>query len=773
MRFTRFVLLVSLSAPLWCLSPDRPSSTNLQVIRLDDRLSTAGIKASPVPSTAAAAEPVVWQNFFATSDITWQLIRGRIGVRNGDLIVKGEGSTPVILAPKQPAIDWNLYQAVEIRMSAQGGREIKIKIGDFEGKQRLGPPGEYNVYRFDINVDAPKGSRLLGIMPTDSLDQLVAIHSIKLIPKPASFTKLAGREELGKRDEYRNALYIHSPSTITFPITVPSNAHLHFGMGTTERGSRITFRTSIEGATADLFSKTLDNSDEWQDADVDLSRWGGRSVKLRLQTDSSHAGDVALWTSPLITGESPSAFARKMRPNILIYTIDTLRADHASLYGYARNTTPFLKKFGESGVVFDDCQAQATWTKSSIASLMTSLYSFTHGIVADADTIPAGSATLAAQLRAAGYVTASIVSTPFVGRATGLDRGFDYMLEYPVVLRQVNTQTDRATDSAALNKVVFPWLDRHHSEPFFLYAHSTDPHAPYDPPAPFESAFAKPSETSTFEHEYSGFRSNHEYGGGAVINREMCRKAGIEPDRFMRQAEDRYDGEVLHNDRSFELLIEKLRRLGVLDNTLVIVLSDHGEEFWDHGWTAHGQSVYQELTHTLLLMWNPALFPHPRRISEPVQLIDVMPTILDLLALKAPPVVEGQSLVPLARAQIFKRRGLVVSSRFAAVRPEGLVPENSTDSFAIIDANWKFIYRNKAAKTGIKKVELYDRKTDRAEQHDVSSEHPADVEKDIATLVQWIDAQNKIRNIIGHTGTTPMDHKTLERLRSLGYLGGP
>lgn len=737
-----------------------------QAIRLDDALPAAKVIASTATSSATAAEPVIWQNFFSTSDITWQLVRGRIGVRNGDLMLKGEGSTPVILAPKQPAVDWSLYQAVEIRMSAQAGSETKIKIGDFEGKQKLGPVGQYNVYRFDINVDAPKGSRSLAVMPTDSLDQPVAIHSIKLIPKPASFTQPAGREELGKRDEYREALYVHSPSSITFPLTISPDAHLHFGIGTTTRNGAITFRVALDGAN--LFSKTLSNPDYWEDADVDLSRWAGRSVKFQLQTESAHEGDVALWANPVITKP-----ARKTRPNILIYTIDTLRADHASLYGYARNTTPFLSKLGASGVVFEDCQAQATWTKSSIASLMTSLYAFTHGIVSDADTIPAGSATLAGQLRAAGYVTSSIVSTPFVGRATGLDRGFDYLLEYPVVLREVNPQTDRATDSAALNRVVFPWLDRHHDEPFFLYAHATDPHAPYDPPPPFDSVFARPSETPAFEREYSSFKTNHEYGGGAVIDREMCQKAGVDPDRLIRRAQDRYDGEALRNDRSFELLLAKLRQLGVLDNTIVIVLSDHGEEFWDHGWTAHGQSVYQELTHTLLLMWNPKFFPLPRRITEPVQLIDVMPTVLDLLALKSPPVVEGQTLVPLARGQVFKRRGLVVSSKFAAVRPEGLVPENAVDDFAITDARWKFIYRNKAAKAGVKKVELYDRTTDRTEQHDVSAQHPDDVEKNIASLVQWIDAQNKIRAIIGHTGTTQLDQRTLERLRSLGYLGGP
>ena len=228
------------------------------------------------------------------------------------------------------------------------------------------------------------------------------------------------------------------------------------------------FRVSVEGASGDAFSKTLDRANQWEDGDVDLSRWGGHAIKLQLRTESSQAGDVALWANPLLTTS-----AKKTRPNILIYTIDTLRADHASVYGYARDTTPFLKKLGASGVVFEDCQAQATWTKSSIASLMTSLYSFTHGIMSDADTIPNGASTLAEQLRAAGYVTGSIVSSPFVGRATGLERGFDYLLEYPVVARQVNPLTDCATDSAALNRVVFPWLDRHRDEPFFLYAHAT------------------------------------------------------------------------------------------------------------------------------------------------------------------------------------------------------------------------------------------------------------------------------------------------------------
>ena len=735
-------------------------------IRLDDRLPFASVQASASANNATAAEPIIWQNFESKSEIAWQVVRGSVAVQNGDLLVKGDGSTPVLFSPKLPAIDWNLYQAVEIRMSAQGGQEAKIKIGDFESKQTLGAAGQYNIYRFAIDIDAPKGSRVLGFMPTDSLTDAVAIRSIKLIPKPAGFVKPAARQTIGKHDEYRNAIYVRSPSALKFHIAVPEKAHLHFGIGTTAKATPVTFRIFADtGATA-LYTRTLSNPDIWEDADVDLSRWGGRSIDLQLKTEAAE-GVVGLWSNPLLTGPSP-----KPRPNVLIYTIDTLRADHASVYGYDRDTTPFLRKLGASGIVFEDCQAQATWTKASIASLMTSLYAFTHGIVRDSDTIPPGATTLSEQLRAAGYVTASIVATPFVGRATGLERGFDYLLDSPIVLREHKQQGERDTDSEALNRVMFPWLDRHHEEPFLLYAHSTDPHAPYNPPPPFEAKFANPAESAGFQRAYMGMRGDHQYGGGVVISRETAKKAGVDPDQFLRQAIDRYDGEILHNDHSLELLVGKLKQLGILDNTIVIVVSDHGEEFWEHGWTGHGQSVYQELTHSLLTIWNPTLFKTARRVREAVQLIDVLPTVLDALGLKIPELTQGQSLLPLAKGQPFKRRGLVVASRFAAPKAIGLVPENGTDSFAILDSKWKFIYR-KSAKPGLKKVELYNRISDRAEQHDVAQSNPLEVEQKISALRLWIDAQNKIRDLIGRTGTSKLDSATIQQMRSLGYLGGP
>jgi len=748
-------------------APPQPAAEVFKPYRFDDQLQTAAkVSASPVPSSALMADPVVWHNFNSESDITWVLLRGRMGFRQGDLVLKGEGSTPVIQAPGKPSIDWSRYEAVEIRMLAEGGKEIKIKLGDDEYKQKIGPLRQYNDYRFEVHIADP-GARPLLVMPTDGLFDLVAFQSIRLVPRKANFTQAAGRQFTGKREEYRNALFVHSPATVTFEVPVPKDGRLHFGMGITEKNSPITFRVAAN--SKELYSKAVADLESWEDADVDLSSYSGRTIKLTFATDAAKPGAVALWANPLLTTKAP-----KNRPNVLIYLIDTERADHTSLYGYARDTTPFLKKLGVQGLVFEDSQVQAPRTKQSVASLLTSLYSYTHGIIHNYDTIPKGAATLAEQLRAAGYVTASIVANPFAGRLSGLDRGFDYLAEWAVVQRYRTDAHDRGTDSEAVNKIAFPWLEQHRDEPFLLYAHATDPHAPYRPPAGFEEKFASPKDTPEFDRNYKSLGGADKYAGGTVVNRAGCIKSGVKPDQFIRRAIDRYDGEILHNDASLEQLVGKLKQLGILDNTLIVVVSDHGEEFWEHGWTSHGHSLYQELTNGVFLMWNPKLIPTPRRVAEPVQLVDVMPTLLDLLDVKIPDVVEGQSLAPFAKGQPFQRRGPVMTSRFAdpEARKIGVVPENRVDAVALLDASWKLIYREKGKEAGVNRVELYDRRADRGDTKNVAAGNPQQVDRMMTEIGKWLDAQKQIRNLLGKGAQATLDPKTIEQLKSLGYLGG-
>jgi uncharacterized sulfatase len=749
--------------------PPGQALSGFTVYRFDDSFQAANVSAANVPSTARVTEPVVWKDFLTDRDVPWVLLRGRMGLRRGDLILQAQEGTPVIVSPKETPIDWGLYESVLVRMMAEGGGEIKLRIGDLELKQKLGPPGEYQVYRFDVNLEVPKGSRPLAIMPTDSLTALAAIDFIELVPRKTSFPASAGRLKTGKQDEYREALYVHSPSRLIYEVPVPKSGRLHFGLGVAEKGKPVTFRVAAQPDGRELHLRTLNDPQQWEDAEVDLSAYSGRTLKLSFQTSTDQPGAVGLWANPLLTTREP-----KSRPNVLVYLVCSLRPDHTSLHGYQRDTTPFLKKLGAASVVFDDAHAQAPWTKGSVPSLLTSLNAYTLHIIQDADTIPQGAVTMAQRLRSAGYVTASFLTNPFAGRVSGMDRGFDYVMEYPVIHRQRTEEADRGTDSAALNRVLLPWLERHRHEPFFVYAHVTDPHAPYRPPAEFEARFANPAETAQFDRDYARLRDQRQYGGGATVSRANCLAKGIHPDLFIRKAIDRYDAEIAHTDRSLELLADKLRQLGILDQTLIVVLSDHGEEFHEHGWTAHGHSLYQELVHALFLMWNPKLLPVPRRVTEPVQLLDLMPTVLELVGVRGDEIVQGQSLAPLARGLPFQRKGAVMASRFAhpSASPRGLVPEYRTGTFARIDADWKLIYRDEAGKAGLNRIELYDRRTDRKETKNVAPQHPDVVARLMADVTQWIEGQKQVRKLLGPGGKATLDPQTRERLRSLGYLGG-
>ncbi len=766
------VLLLAVLAGCRTAAPPSPSKAPERTVytpyRLTDHFDPKQVTtASAAPASAPAAQPVVWR--FADQKITWEPLRGRMGFKKPALlVVKGEGSTPVIAAPTNPAIDWGRYEAVRLRMIAEGGAEIKLRLGDHEMKQKLAPAMEWKVYRFDLPAVPPGFVRPLAIMPTDDLFATVALEFIELVPRREALGAPAGLATVGKLDEYRSTVFSRAASSIAYDIPVPAGGPvLRFGLGVSGK-TPVTFRVLAGAGKRELLRRDVSDPDRWEDEEVDLSAYSGTTAHIVLETGSAAPSAVGFWADPRVVGRT---LAR--RPNVLLYVVCTLRPDHTSLYGYGRDTTPFLKKLGASSVVFDDAIAQAPWTKASVPSLITSLQAWTHGLVRESDTIPRGAKTLAEQLRAAGYTTASIVANPFAGRASGLDRGFDYVMEYPVVQRQRTDRVDRGTDSAAINRAILPWLERRRDEPLFLFVLSTDPHAPYRPPAEFEKQFANPAETAQFDQDYRRLQNMRAYGGGAAVTRAEIRAKGIDPDAYLKRSVDRYDAEIAHNDRSFEALTGKLKELGALDDTLVVVASDHGEEFWEHGFGAHGQSLYNELIHVALLMWNPKLIPQARRVPDTVQLVDIMPTVLDLLGLTKPEGIEGRSLVPLLKGG----RGPAVPAMATKLalpeaRPGGGVPENLTDTIARVEPDWKLIFRLQPERAHLKRMELYDRRTDRADRSDVAARHPDVADRMKGEILKWLEQEKAVKARIGQSGSKPLDEVTLQRLRSLGYLGG-
>lgn len=737
--------------------------------RLADHYDTAKVStATSAPTSITTAQPLVWR--FVEGKVTWQPLRGRMGFKKpGWLVMKGEGSTPVIAAPNSPAIDWGMYETVRIRMISEGGTEIKLRLGDKEMAQKLAPPMEWKVYQFDIPAVPSGFVRPLALMPTNDLYAAVAIDFIELVPRKETLGAPAGVTNIGKLDEYRNTLFARAPASMAFDIPVPKvTPVLHFGMGVAGKAP-VKFRVLAGPAQTELFSRQVDNPDRWDDAEVDLSPYAGTTAHIVLESSSNAAMAVGFWSNPLVTSRT---LAR--RPNVLLYVVCTLRPDHTSLYGYARETTPYLKKLGASSVVFEDAVAQAPWTKASVPSILTSIQAYAHGLVNESDTIPRGAVTMAEQLRAAGYTTASIVANPFAGRASGLERGFDYVMEYPVVQRQRTDAVDRGTDSAAINRAILPWLEKHRDEPTFLFVLSTDPHAPYRPPAEYEKQFANPAETEQFNRDYGKLRDIRAYGGGATVNRAEIRAKGIDDAAFVKRAVDRYDAEVAHNDHSIGALADQYRALGLLDNTLVVIASDHGEEFWEHGLGAHGHSLYSELIHVALMMWNPKLIPQGRRVADTVQLIDILPTVLDLLGVKPASGIEGRSLVPLLAGGRLSPAVPAMSTKLALpqAKPGGAVPENLTDTIARVEPEWKLIYRLQAERAKLKQLELYDRRSDRADRTDVAAQHPDVANRIKLDVLKWIEQEKAVKARIGQSGSKPLDDSTLQRLRGLGYLGG-
>ncbi len=318
--------------------------------------------------------------------------------------------------------------------------------------------------------------------------------------------------------------------------------------------------------------------------------------------------------------------------NVILILVDRLRADHTSLYGYARDTTPELERRAGDGVVFERARSQSACTFPSVNSLLTSRHPaiFFHQGFRNFS-IPPGVPSIAEVLKAKGYTTLAVSSSAIV-RATptkhnehgGYDRGFDAFDESCLW-----------EDAACVNRRALALLDKAR-EPFFIYLHYLDPHAPYAPPKSHRLRFAKP------------FVGDPRIAQGQIgmIERTVFRqrRPDLVSQAAIRHLIDLYDEEIAYFDEQLARLLEALEEHGLLDDTLVVLTADHAEEFLEHGSVAHCRTTYDTETRIPLVFWAPG---RPGgRIATPVENLDVVPTILDFLAVEPPPGMDGKSLRP-------------------------------------------------------------------------------------------------------------------------------
>jgi arylsulfatase len=391
---------------------------------------------------------------------------------------------------------------------------------------------------------------------------------------------------------------------------------LRFGMSVLE-DDPVVFSATVtdQGRVQPVYSNTVPKLDRWVDAEVDLADWAGKRIGLRLRAESRR-GNVAFWSNPIIAGRRRAPF------NVLLVLEDAERADHLSLYGYERLTTPVKDRFAAGGVVFERAFSQAPKTRASCPSLMTSLYPSATGVVAR-ETLAPRYVTLAEVMRSQGFLTASFIHNSNAGPAAGLHQGFGQLFH-----------TIFGT-TESYGKPLLDWLREHRESNFFAYVHVIDPHGKYDPPADFRGWYEELALGTTPVERDEVFHDP-----------EWVKTPTLEGRRAL------YDGEIRANDHYFERVLEELRRLELLQDTLVIFVADHGEHLGEHGEWEHNDPGYVQVLHVPLFMVYPNRVGPGTRVAEPVQLLDVMPTILDIAGIDATGLLlQGRSLLPLSEGR--------------------------------------------------------------------------------------------------------------------------
>ncbi|MBL8695315.1 MAG: sulfatase [Planctomycetes bacterium] len=480
-----------------------------------------------------------------------------------------------------------------------------------------------------------------------------------------------------------------------------------------------------------------------------------------------------LWTMPQfsltslpagVDYKSQAPHGTPQGPNVIVITIDTLRADALGCYGYGRPTSPFLDSLAANGVRFDDPVASAAWTKPATGTILTGLHPSRHGALYHGSRLmlPKGCRTMAEAFRDSGYVTAGFVSNPNIKKVFDFDRGFDEYFDSPVEdtishasmrnswFGRVLTEITRhqfnwkyENDCREINRHALAWIEKNRSSKFFLYLHYIDPHEPYSPPADYEAQF----------------RQDH---GFITFNK---RKQLI--------ARDLYDGEIRYNDDEIRRLHGELARMGLAENTLIVVTADHGEEFFEHGALGHGFSLYQEVVRVPWIMSGPGV-PKGVVVKSPARIVDLAATTLDVAKTGIRALGDGQSIAAAFADPQWKRP--------APIFLENEFGENDEDTRSFVfsgvrDGEWKFILTTQNAHRPPQDprygpVELYNLKADPLERTNLAKEEAQKTRG--SGYFERLQEHAKFLDEPGFRKIKPdaLDPTTAAQMKAVGYLGG-
>ncbi len=557
----------------------------------------------------------------------------------------------------------------------------------------------------------------------------------------------------------RAAIFAHPVSEISYTLAIHPGARLEFLIGmhpdcweTATDGAtfEVLVRTTLGSET--LFSRHLDpvhrpKHQEWKRCEVDLQQFAGTTREIVLRTGPGPADDPAfdwaLWGEPRLISEGRRVPAEtSARPHVILISLDTLRLDHLDASGHQRLTTPHLNRLLEESLFFTNAHAPSHWTMPSHMSVFTSLPPDIHQVFQIDGTarLAEGIPTLAGQLRKAGYLTAGFASCGFIKGDLGFDRGFDrYFLRYNNARRQ--------------NRLIRDWAWSNRDRDQFIFLHYFDAHSdhlklPYTAPHGFEDLW------SDLESE--------EIFGGCSPDGELCASSyltHLNTDNVQLKLAERqaigvmYDRGIRQLDYSLAKLVAWLKAQGLWDSSLVVLFSDHGEEFQEHGKMLH-QQLYNELIAVPLIIKLPGGNHGGRRIDTPVEAIDVAPTILSLLELPVPEIMQGRSLAPL------------IGEGAATPDKDPLIFSWARNSSSITQGEWKLVTGTFGGREA-----LFNLSTDPGERHNLIRR-----ENHIARQLHQLLKEQRHRNRaiadrMSASGPAPTDGFSDEERKKLELLG--
>ncbi len=527
----------------------------------------------------------------------------------------------------------NSKEIVVRARSALGGQMLTLKLdGRVVATRRLGKG--WSEPRFPLYKQLSPGRHELvlsfarrnktGTGPVAEVDWVWLPRGTGQSPRTAA------KRAVVVMDGPRNALVADPPRRLSHHLRVPRRTALVFDVGAA-RSTEFELQITVDGQQPrTLYSSTASGS-KWKEARVDLSSYGGKLVRLDFVTRGE--GGKAGWAEPdlIRAGKAPAApvvLPASRAKNLIHILIDTARQDVYSPFNPKTHVrAPAMARVAKDSVVFRNAYTNDNWTKPSVATLLSGLYSSTHRTQGERSVVPKTATFLSEHLRKLGFDTAAFIANGYTSGKFGFNKGWNAYRNY--------FRPRRPYDAEYVYGDALAWLKKPRKGRFFLYIQTIDPHVPYAVPHRFLKLYYKKRYRGRLGPSVTGYETKDFLDGKIRLS--------AEDRRYIRAL---YDAEVTYHDEQMGKFLDRLKEMGLLEDTLLVVSNDHGEEMFEHGKTGHRHSLYDELLRCPLLLRYPGLLPAGRRIDAVVGLVDVLPTVIELMGVPPMKHIEGRSLLP-------------------------------------------------------------------------------------------------------------------------------